>query len=117
MSEESTQSRRPTPDQIRLLRALLKRADQHDIDEAWLDQVRVQQMDDGGMGSFRIHVEDNSTAQRTLGRVAAELEFKDADGAVVLVSLNTDSKGAPFEVDVWRTDFNPVVQFPERFDR
>jgi len=30
----------------------------------------------------------------------------------VLVSLSFDAAGHPFEVDVWKTDFAPVIRFP-----
>ena len=34
---------------------------------------------------------------------ASELQFVDADGAVVIASLNIGENGFPFELDVWKT--------------
>lgn len=34
-------------------------------------------------------------------------------GVIVLVSLSVDSAGHPFEVDVWKSDFHPVIRFPD----
>jgi len=42
----------------------------------------------------------------------AEYQFTDADGVEVLISLNVDADGRPFELDVWKTDFSPLVRMP-----
>jgi hypothetical protein len=53
-----------------------------------------------------------SPSGRRFGERVAEFCFEDADGIDVLVSLNVDQGGHPFELDVWKTDLSPVVQFP-----
>lgn len=113
MLDGSMEFREPTSDEIRLLRALLARSHRLDLRPGWLSRVRVKSMCDGGMGSFRISTSNNMLTHRSLGAVAAELQFTDADGAEVLVTLNTDTEGEPFEVDVWRTDFKPVIRIPD----
>lgn len=69
----------------------------------------AESMNDGDMGSIRLSSGGGETHKRAFGRCAAELEFIDEDGAIVLVSLNLDAEERPFELDVWRTDFRPVI--------
>jgi hypothetical protein len=45
------------------------------------------------------------------GRVA-EWTFKDGDDVEVLASLNVDREDHLFELDVWKTDFAPLVRLP-----
>jgi hypothetical protein len=72
-------------------------------------------MSDGGMGSLRLHLQGSNAPGSTFGRRAAELQFTDADRVGVIVSLNLDKEGRPFEMDVWKTNFAPLVQVPEQF--
>jgi hypothetical protein len=39
----------------------------------------------------------------------AEIQFTDADGVVVIVSLHLGDDGLPLEMDVWKTDFTPLL--------
>ena len=43
----------------------------------------------------------------------AEIQFTDTDGVEVLASLNLDQDGKPFELDVWKTDFNALIRIPD----
>jgi hypothetical protein len=78
----------------------------------WVEQVRVREMDDGGMGSLRLAVSAGTDASQTFGRRAVEYEFTDADGIKVIASLNLDQDGAPFELDVWKVNFAPLTGRP-----
>jgi hypothetical protein len=70
----------------------------------------VQNMNDGGMGSFLIFQDSSDIgAKRKFGKQVAEFEFVDDDGVKVLVALNVDDQNNLFEVDIWKTDFNPVI--------
>jgi hypothetical protein len=115
MSDEPIAFREPTREQRRLLAALLARSPWEITPGGWLDRVRVAAMDDGGMGSFRIAAPGAAEESRAFGSEGAELAFQDADGTPVLVTLYLDRDGAPFEVDVWRVDFSPVVRIPDAF--
>jgi hypothetical protein len=68
-------------------------------------------MSDGQMGSLAISAE--TTEARKLGRTVAEFQFSDRDGVTVLASLNVDEQGLPMEVDVWKTDFSPLLEIPD----
>lgn len=73
----------------------------------WLDSARVVEMDDGGMGSLRFI----SSGGRTEAiRQVAEITFSDVDGVLVSVTLNVDGQGVPAELDVWKTNFQPLVR-------
>jgi hypothetical protein len=61
------------------------------------------------MGSLSITPFNSS---RKLGASPAECHFYDADGAPVSVVLNLDQDGKPFEIDIWRVDFQAVMSWP-----
>jgi hypothetical protein len=64
------------------------------------------------MGSLELQLPETPSDPRRFGARVAELTFKDQDGVDVIASLNLDQNGLPFEVDVWKTDFSPVVEIP-----
>ena len=74
-----------------------------------LDAMQVEPMDDGGMGSLAI-----APLKRLFGSCAAECHFYDQDGVLVLATLNLDSFGLPFEIDVWKVDFSQTLRWPSR---
>jgi hypothetical protein len=112
MSRDSTGSRRPTPDEARLIGALARLAGLR-LEDGWMDGLRVRAMDDGGMGSLRFDPPRAGPDDRRFGAQVAEIQFADADGVEVLASLNADQDGAPYELDVWKTDFNPLIRIPD----
>jgi hypothetical protein len=74
------------------------------------DSWEVQEMADGGMGSLYFVRPGTNSHDRHFGRRIAELQFDDVDGARVIASLNVDKDGYLFELDVWRTDFKPIIR-------
>jgi hypothetical protein len=83
-----------------------------DLPIGWNSNLFVKQMDDGGMGSFFILQSDYSAnLNRKFGKQASEYQFNDEDGVPVLVTLNLDEDNRLFEVDVWKTDYSPVIKF------
>ena len=115
MSVESTPFREPSEPERGLLATVARLAT--DVDPAWIEGVKVRPMNDGGMGSLELAPPVASGSQRRFGRKVAEYQFTDADGVEVLVSLNVDTDGRPLELDVWKTDFSPVVRIPTLVDR
>jgi len=80
------------------------------LPNGWNQNLLVQQMNDGGMGSFLIFQDASDIGStRKFGKQVSEFEFIDDDGVVVLVSLNVDDQNKLFEVDVWKTDYTPVI--------
>jgi hypothetical protein len=74
-----------------------------------LDFWEVQEMSDGGMGSLYFSGPHKDARVRRFGRRIAEIQFDDADGVLVVASLNADQDGDLYELDIWRTDFKPVI--------
>jgi Domain of unknown function (DUF6984) len=73
----------------------------------------VQRMADGEMGSLAFGPIGTG---RRYGSSPAECHFRDSDGVIVSASLNLDEQDAPYEVDVWKVDFSPLLRWPTRAD-
>ena len=113
MSDEFMQlNRKPTETERHLLAVLVSKADNLSLPTGWLETLEVQQMNDGGMGSLRLLSSAASITKREFGRQASELMFEDIDGVKVIASLYLDSLGVPMELDLWKTDFNPLIRIP-----
>lgn len=102
--------RKPTPDELRLLYATA--ASDSLGDPSWVAEVRVESMDDGGMGSLRLVVADDQPPDLSSVSIASDVRFKDEDGVDVLVTLYVTPDGVPREMDIWKTNFAPVVAVP-----
>lgn len=76
--------------------------------EEWLDRVVVEDLDDGGMGSYMMVEPTN----KGFSRLLSEAEFNDVDGTKVLASLYVDADNAPYEVGIWKVDFSPLISLP-----
>ncbi len=50
---------------------------------------------------------------RAFGTAVSEAKFKDADGIDVIATLYLDQEDQPFELNVWKTDFSPLLKIPE----
>ena len=73
----------------------------------------VEDMQDGGMGGIRFCSDDRGQLPLT---GIAEAEYTDDDGVLVSIVLNTDVKGAIYEVDFWKVDFSPLRRYPSPSD-
>lgn len=78
-----------------------------------MEQLLVEPMDDGGMGSFRI---GEIAIPRELGCAVAEVQFSDMDGIPVTAVLNVDTEGRLYEVDVWKVNFAPLQRWPTELE-
>jgi hypothetical protein len=108
--------RRPTVDERRLLLELARIALMTNP-EAWLDTVRVREMNDGGMGSLELMSEAQEAGGAELIVSKGVLQFTDEDGVEVVATLNAAESGAPLELDVWKTDFSALRRIPTAFRR
>ena len=104
--------RRPTADELRLLKHLATIAKLESVD-AWLAALRVRDMDDGGMGSLEIEATSDSEHPSTTVICLASVQFTDADGVEVIASLNAREDGVPFELDMWKTDSSRLIRIPD----
>ena len=108
--------RSPTVDESRLLRELARIARIEDPD-SWVEELRVREMDDGGMGSLELETEGSHGFGRAGLLCRAAVQFADADGVEVIASLYSRADGEPFELDVWKTDFSKLLRIPHHFRR
>ncbi len=64
------------------------------------------------MGSLVLIPPNLDQSCRSFGQEVARGEFDDADGVLVSVAINADKEGRLFELDVWKTNFAPLVALP-----
>lgn len=83
------------------------------IPEDWKNGLLVSPMNDGGMGSLYLFPHSEITKDRKFGKQVSEFQFTDTDGVEVLASLNVDSDGNLFELDIWKTDFGKLITLPD----
>ena len=95
-----------------LIELLMRRAS-IDFPSDWSQDLLVQPMDDGGMGSLLLFPYGEVKKDRLLGKRVSEYEFTDRDEIEVIASLNIDSEGNLFELDIWKTDFSPLIGIPD----
>jgi len=77
-----------------------------------VDGMRVEELNDGGMGSLLLFPDGCDVRRRSMGRQCAAAEVDDADGVAVSVALNLDEEGRLFELDIWKVDFSPLLALP-----
>ena len=106
---EST--RKPTIQEEWLLELLVEKSSV-EIPKDWKEGLVVRPMNDGGMGSLYLFPHGKIIEGRVLGEQVSDFQFMDIDGIEVIVSLNVDSDGNLFELDIWKTDFGKLIKFP-----
>lgn len=74
--------------------------------------VLVRVLDDGGMGSLEFFSEKED---RVFGKAVSQCSFIDDDGIEVLVTMNLDQYGKPYELDIWKTDHSSVIRLDNAF--
>ena len=95
-----------------LIEALLDNEGVVDSYIEFLDQARVADMKDGGMGSIQFESYDS----RQYGKTLAEARYQDTDGVPVSIALNVDKDENLFELDIWKVDFSPLNRYPQTSD-
>ena len=109
--------RRPTLDERRLLLELAKIGGIKEPD-TWVETLNVREMNDGGMGSLELSSDRSGNAVSTgLVICKATVQFTDEDGVEVVASLNATQTGMAFELEVWKTNFAPLIRIPTVFRR
>lgn len=75
-----------------------------------LSELHVEEMNDGGMGSLKVVVEGEDN--RAYSKELAAADLYDIDEVPLFISVNLDSSGNFFELDVFKGDFSPLKRFP-----
>ncbi|WP_026948161.1 DUF6984 family protein [Algoriphagus marincola] len=105
-------SREPSQDERRLLEFLIQKATVK-FPSNWNANLLVKPLNDEGMGSLLLLPEGVSVDDdRLMGKQVSECQFSDEDGTEVIASLNIDDAGRLFELDIWKTDFSPLIGIP-----
>lgn len=101
--------RKMTTQEKNLLKELMSRGNFNPpID--WENNLLVSEMNDGNMGSLYLYPPGITESNlRSFGQQISEYIFKDIDNVDVIASLNLDTDGMLFELDIWKTDFKPTI--------
>lgn len=108
-------SRKISIDEKRLLDFLINKASLN-LPNNWEKELLVSSMQDEGMGSLFLTSASNSKKERIFGMQISECCFIDKDGIEVIASLNVDQNGDLFELDIWKTDYSPLISIPTKFN-
>jgi hypothetical protein len=103
--------RKPTILELRLIEFLLNKSCEN-YPPHWQNELFILPMEDGNMGSLSSFPTLIIPNNRKMGKQVSELLFEDKDGVTVIASLNLDTEGLLFELDIWKTDFSPLLEFP-----
>jgi len=93
-----------------LIRELIERTKQGNEILDSLDSLRVHDLLDGGMGSVRTVSLDDVDQRKAVPIALAE--YLDSDNILISVQITCDQAGRLFEIDIWKTDFSPVIRYP-----
>jgi hypothetical protein len=104
-------NRKPTKEEEKLISHLINLSSRK-FSYDWKENIMVRPMDDGGMGGLIIFFNKDQERNRLFGEQISEYCFLDEDGIDVIASLNIDNKGNLFELDIWKTNFSPLIKFP-----
>lgn len=104
--------RRLTAQEIHFLRSITKDGEGGNAILHQLEELLVQDMNDGGMGSLYFPSR-RKRQERRLGRPLVQVNFIDHDGIPVSALINLDQEEELFELDVWKVDFSPLCDFPD----
>jgi hypothetical protein len=96
-------------EEYNLLKCMLNDVKEYEFN---IEDLTVIEMLDGGMGSLYIMSASKSIEERKMSKSILEKQFFDVDNMPISVSVNIDTDGNLFELDIWRVDFNPIIRFP-----
>jgi len=96
-----------------LLRTLINLNLSEKINTFSYDDLLVESLSDGGMGSLRLFPCGSDQSKREFGMQLSEVQFFDKDGVRVSASLNIDQDGDIYELDIWKTDFSNLIEIPD----
>jgi hypothetical protein len=70
----------------------------------------VEEMNDGGMGSLKfLSVKDVKSIMKD---EVARIDLRDIDGINLSITININTDGEIYELDVFKGDSSPLKQFP-----
>ncbi len=105
-------SRKPSILEQQLIELLINKSSMN-IRCNWKESLWVKPMKDGEMGSLLLFPNGKIEENRLFGKCVSEHQFTDKDGVEVIAALNIDNEGELFEIDIWKTDFSPLISLPK----
>tara|TARA_B110000902_G_C14012187_1_gene476912 strand:+ start:291 stop:632 length:342 start_codon:yes stop_codon:yes gene_type:complete len=96
-------------EEYQLLKCMLKNLKEYDFN---LDNLKVVDVHESEMGSIYIINPLVKRENRKINKTIIERQFKDIDGVPISVCINIDTDGCLFELDIWKIDFNPLINYP-----
>lgn len=102
----------PTKKEEQLVELLVHKSSL-EIAEHWKNGLLVCPMNDGEMGSLILFPQGKIVENRKFGKQVSEFQFVDADGVEVIASLNVDSDGNLFELEIWKINFGKLIRLPD----
>lgn len=103
--------RKPTKDELRLLRKLVEISSLFTAED-WEKDLLVKPMVADGMGGLYLYNNNNYTHKRVFGKEVSSIEFYDVDSILIVASLYLDNSGDLFELDIFKTDFTMMKEIP-----
>ncbi len=79
----------------------------------WKNTIRVEPMNDGGMGSLKLFPTGIKKGNPRFGSNVSNLEFLDRDGMSILAGLFLSESGELFELDMFKGDGSSLVEIPD----
>src|ERR1700742_1746579 len=76
-----------------------------------LSTYRVNEMDDGGMGSLKVEFPVKKT--RLYDGYISDIYLRDIDDIPLVITIHVDKEGDLYELDVWKADFSSLKLFPK----
>ena len=104
--------RNPSNEEMRIIHFLANKA--HYKRPNWEFGLKVCELQDG-MGSLLLLPKESAGKNRIFKEQINDIMFKDADGIPVIVSLNIYKDDCLFELDVWKINFDRVVNYENLF--
>ena len=104
-------NRKPKLQELKLIELLVEKASIN-LSSNWKDELTVQNMDDGQMGSLRLYPNRDIIKKRFFEKCVSEYQFNDIDGILVIASLYIDNENKLFELDIWKTNYEPLKILP-----
>jgi len=108
-------NRKLSQQELRLLEVLVAKASIN-LPKNWQEKITVKPMNDNGMGSLYLFPDGKTSDTHLFGKQVSECSFVDEDGVQAIASLNMDSNGNLFEMDIWKTDFSSLINIPDKID-
>ncbi len=104
-------NRKAKPEEELLLDLLISKSTGPILPTIWKENLIVQPMNDGSMGSLKLFQLNDMRQNPKFGKQASEYQFLDADGVLIIASLYLDRDGYLYELDMWKVDNSRLLSW------